>query len=158
MRPQVDGFFGRYLVAYETTSPSGSAIETARFDWPAMSAPVLGPVRTADVTGSGTSLTLGGLAFTDDTFSHWALAYRIGANDLHVQRLGGTGAPVESVLAVSNPAGITGMAVGVAIAGVFFGLITSAVPYAMARGTRDFSSTLQLVAGRYDVLCDPRNA
>jgi hypothetical protein len=44
------------------------------------------------------------------------------------------------------------------IAGVFFGLITSAVPYAMARGTRDFSSTLQLVAGRYDVLCDPQNA
>src|ERR1700730_7731450 len=32
------------------------------------------------------------------------------------------------------------------IAGVFFGLITSAVPYAMARGTRDFSSTMQLVA------------
>ncbi len=44
------------------------------------------------------------------------------------------------------------------IAGVFFGLITSAVPYAMARGTRDFSSTMQLVAGRYDVLCDPPNA
>jgi hypothetical protein len=42
------------------------------------------------------------------------------------------------------------------IAGVFFGLITSAVPYAMARGTRDFSSTMQLVAGRYDVLCDRR--
>ncbi|RXR47141.1 magnesium transporter, partial [Mycobacterium tuberculosis] len=38
------------------------------------------------------------------------------------------------------------------------GLITSAVPYAMARGTRDFSSTMQLVAGRYDVLCDPQNA
>lgn len=44
------------------------------------------------------------------------------------------------------------------IAGVFFGLITSAVPYAMAHGTRDFSSTMQLVAGRYDVLCDPQNA
>lgn len=44
------------------------------------------------------------------------------------------------------------------IAGVFFGLITSAVPYAMARGTRDFSSTMQLVAGRYDVLCDPQGA
>ncbi len=44
------------------------------------------------------------------------------------------------------------------LAGVFFGLITSAVPYAMARGTRDFSSTMQLVAGRYDVLCDPQNA
>ena len=54
-----------------------------------------------------------------------------------------------------NPWGalITGL-----IAGVFFGLITSAVPYAMARGTRDFSSTMQLVAGRYDVLCDPQSA
>ncbi|MGK2882893.1 MAG: general stress protein [Mycobacterium sp.] len=44
------------------------------------------------------------------------------------------------------------------VAGVFFGLITSAIPYSMARGTRDFSSTMQLVAGRYDVLCDPQNA
>ncbi|TFV57534.1 magnesium transporter [Mycobacterium sp. PS03-16] len=44
------------------------------------------------------------------------------------------------------------------VAGVFFGLITSAIPYAMARGTRDFSSTMQLVAGRYDVLCDPQTA
>ena len=54
-----------------------------------------------------------------------------------------------------NPWGalVTGL-----VAGIFFGLITSAVPYAMARGTRDFSSTLQLVAGRYDVLCDPQNA
>src|ERR1700677_3176355 len=44
------------------------------------------------------------------------------------------------------------------VAGVFFGLITSAVPYARGRGTRDLSSTMQLVAGRYDVLCDPQNA
>ena len=44
------------------------------------------------------------------------------------------------------------------MAGVIFGLITSAIPYTMARGTRDFSSTMQLVAGRYDVLCDPQNA
>jgi hypothetical protein len=44
------------------------------------------------------------------------------------------------------------------VAGVFFGLITSGIQYAMARGTRDFSSTMQLVAGRYDVLCDPRSA
>lgn len=44
------------------------------------------------------------------------------------------------------------------LAGVIFGLITSSIPYAMARGTRDFSSTMQLVAGRYDVLCDPQNA
>ncbi|MEO8815376.1 MAG: general stress protein [Mycobacterium sp.] len=55
----------------------------------------------------------------------------------------------------SNPtqALVTGL-----VAGVFFGLITSSIPYAMARGTRDFSSTMQLVAGRYDVLCDPQSA
>src|SRR5271169_5178708 len=44
------------------------------------------------------------------------------------------------------------------VAGWVFGLITSAVPYAMARGTRYFSSTMQLEAGRYDVLCNPQNA
>lgn len=44
------------------------------------------------------------------------------------------------------------------IAGVIFGLITSSIPYAMTKGTRDFSSTMQLVAGRYDVLCDPQSA
>lgn len=43
-------------------------------------------------------------------------------------------------------------------AGVMFGLITSAIPYSMSKGTRDFSSTMQLVAGRYDVLCDPQGA
>ncbi len=43
-------------------------------------------------------------------------------------------------------------------AGIMFGLITSAIPYAMSKGTRDFSSTMQLVAGRYDVLCDPQTA
>jgi hypothetical protein len=59
--------------------------------------------------------------------------------------LGFFGHPMQSLL--------TGL-----VAGIIFGLITSAVPYAMARGTRDFSSTMQLVAGRYDVLCDPQNA
>ena len=43
-------------------------------------------------------------------------------------------------------------------AGIMFGLITSAIPYSMTKGTRDFSSTMQLVAGRYDVLCDPQGA
>ena len=59
--------------------------------------------------------------------------------------LGFFGHPMQSLL--------TGL-----IAGIIFGLITSAIPYAMAKGTRDFSSTMQLVAGRYDVLCDPQNA
>ncbi|NLG45894.1 general stress protein [Gordonia sp. (in: high G+C Gram-positive bacteria)] len=44
------------------------------------------------------------------------------------------------------------------VAGMVFGLISTAIPYAATRGQRDFTSTMQLVAGRYDVLCDPRNA
>ncbi|MGL4304932.1 MAG: general stress protein [Mycobacteriaceae bacterium] len=44
------------------------------------------------------------------------------------------------------------------IFGIVFGVISTAIPYAMSRGTRDFSSTRQLVAGRYDVLCEPRSA
>jgi hypothetical protein len=42
--------------------------------------------------------------------------------------------------------------------GMVFGLISAAIPYAATRGTRDFASTMQLVAGRYDVLCDPKVA
>ncbi|WP_047241356.1 general stress protein [Corynebacterium epidermidicanis] len=42
--------------------------------------------------------------------------------------------------------------------GVFFGMVSAAVPYAGSRGRRDFSSTTQIVAGRYDVLCDPEYA
>jgi len=61
------------------------------------------------------------------------------------------------ILGFFSPSPWGALATGL-VAGVFFGLITSAIPYAMARGTRDFSSTMQLVAGRYDVLCDPASA
>ena len=61
------------------------------------------------------------------------------------------------VLGFFSPNPGQSLAIGV-LAGVIFGLITSSIPYAMAKGTRDFSSTMQLVAGRYDVLCDPQNA
>jgi hypothetical protein len=44
------------------------------------------------------------------------------------------------------------------VAGVLFGLVFAAVGYASTRGRRDFQSASQLVAGRYDVLCQPRNA
>lgn len=44
------------------------------------------------------------------------------------------------------------------IAGVFFGVVFAAWSYSSNRGRRDFSSSSQLVAGRYDVLCQPRNA
>ena len=42
--------------------------------------------------------------------------------------------------------------------GIIFGLISASMPYAATRGQRDFATTMQLVAGRYDVLCDPRSA
>jgi hypothetical protein len=42
--------------------------------------------------------------------------------------------------------------------GVVFGIVTAAVGYGASRGRRDFTSASQLVAGRYDVLCQPRNA
>jgi hypothetical protein len=42
--------------------------------------------------------------------------------------------------------------------GIVFGLIFAAVTYGATRGRRDFQSASQLVAGRYDVLCQPRNA
>lgn len=44
------------------------------------------------------------------------------------------------------------------IAGVVFGVVFAAAGYASSRGRRDFSSASQLVAGRYDVLCQPRHA
>ncbi|WP_019815803.1 general stress protein [Saccharomonospora saliphila] len=44
------------------------------------------------------------------------------------------------------------------ISGVGFGVAAAAAGYAATRGRRDFVSQSQLVARRYDVLCQPRNA
>ncbi|WP_067817211.1 general stress protein [Nocardia inohanensis] len=44
------------------------------------------------------------------------------------------------------------------VGGIVFGVISTTIPYAATRGQRDFASTMQLVAGRYDVLCDPKVA
>ena len=44
------------------------------------------------------------------------------------------------------------------VGGMVFGVISATIPYAATRGQRDFASTMQLVAGRYDVLCDPKSA
>jgi hypothetical protein len=56
----------------------------------------------------------------------------------------------------------TGEFLGPLVVGVVFGMVfwvvMAAVQYAASRGQRDFASTMQLVAGRYDVLCDPRSA
>ncbi len=42
--------------------------------------------------------------------------------------------------------------------GIIFSTVMAAVQYAMQGGRRDFSSSTQIVAGRYDVLCTPATA
>ena len=42
--------------------------------------------------------------------------------------------------------------------GLVFGAVFGAVGYAATRGQRDFTSTSQITASRYDVMCDPTRA
>jgi hypothetical protein len=44
------------------------------------------------------------------------------------------------------------------VGGIIFGIIFAALGYAATKGKRDFASSSQLVAGRYDVLSQPRSA
>ena len=60
-------------------------------------------------------------------------------------------------LFASTGTGIGPILVGLA-SGIVFGLVFAAVGYGAARGRRDFTSQSQMVAGRYDVLCQPRSA
>jgi hypothetical protein len=65
---------------------------------------------------------------------------------------------VGLLLTIFTPAaGIGPLLLGLVI-GVVFGLASAAVSYGATRGRRDFTSASQLVAQRYDVLCQPRNA
>ena len=65
---------------------------------------------------------------------------------------------VGLLLSLFSPAGtFSPILVGLA-SGVVFGLVFAAVGYGATRGRRDFTSASQMVAGRYDVLCQPRNA
>jgi Heat induced stress protein YflT domain len=44
------------------------------------------------------------------------------------------------------------------VTGVLFGMAFAAIGYSSLRGQRDFVSTTQIVASRYDVLCEPKHA
>ena len=57
----------------------------------------------------------------------------------------------------SSGTGFGPILVGLA-SGIVFGLVFAAVGYGASRGRRDFTSASQMVAGRYDVLCQPRSA
>jgi hypothetical protein len=54
-------------------------------------------------------------------------------------------------------AGLLPILIGL-VSGVGFGLASAAFRYAGTKGQRDFVSHSQLVARRYDVLCQPRTA
>ena len=62
------------------------------------------------------------------------------------------------VLGIFTNGNILGALIIGIIGGVIFGLISAAIPYAATKGQRDFASSMQLVAGRYDVLCEPKSA
>ncbi|EIE97965.1 general stress protein [Saccharomonospora glauca] len=65
---------------------------------------------------------------------------------------------VGLLLSLFTPgAGLTPILIGL-LSGVAFGMAFAAAGYAATRGRRDFISHSQLVATRYDVLCQPRNA
>jgi hypothetical protein len=57
----------------------------------------------------------------------------------------------------STGAGLLPILIGL-VAGVAFSMVFAAVSYGATRGRRDFISHSQLVARRYDVLSQPRNA
>jgi hypothetical protein len=44
------------------------------------------------------------------------------------------------------------------VIGLVFGAVFGGMGYAATRGRRDFTSTSQIVAGRYDVMCNPARA
>ncbi len=44
------------------------------------------------------------------------------------------------------------------VIGVVFGTVSAALTFGATHGKRDFSSSMQLVAGRYDVLCESSSA
>ncbi|MCY7340412.1 MAG: magnesium transporter [Pseudonocardia sp.] len=66
---------------------------------------------------------------------------------------------VGLLLGLFSPGGSTIGPILVGLAsGILFGLVFAAVGYRATHGRRDFTSASQMVAGRYDVLCQPRNA
>ena len=65
---------------------------------------------------------------------------------------------VGLLLYLFSPDGSFGPILVGLFSGVVFGIVFAAVGYGASRGRRDFTSASQMVAGRYDVLCQPRNA
>ena len=61
------------------------------------------------------------------------------------------------IFATNGTAWIGALLLGLAI-GLVFGAVFGAIGYGATQGRRDFTSTNQIMAGRYDVLCQPAAA
>ena len=61
------------------------------------------------------------------------------------------------IFAVEPGAWIGSILTGLLI-GLLFGMLFAAIGYSASRGRRDFTSTSAVVAGRYDVMCNPARA
>jgi hypothetical protein len=61
------------------------------------------------------------------------------------------------IFSTSGTAWLGALLLGLAI-GLVFGTVFAALGYSATRGRRDFTSTSQIVAGRYDVMCNPAQA
>jgi MFS family permease len=61
------------------------------------------------------------------------------------------------IFAASGAGWVGSLLLGLVI-GLVFGAVFAAIGYAATQGKRDFTSTSQIVAGRYDVMCNPAHA
>jgi hypothetical protein len=61
------------------------------------------------------------------------------------------------IFATTGAGWVGSLLLGLAI-GLVFGAVFAAFGYAATQGRRDFTSTSQVVAGRYDVMCAPAHA
>jgi hypothetical protein len=65
---------------------------------------------------------------------------------------------VGTIFALFDPSGFNVVAVlGTVAFGALFGAIWAAVGYALTRGQRDFTSVSQVVAAKYEVLCEHKH-
>lgn len=116
LQPQVSGRNGRYCVSMirddvrsHNGGGQGSEVLVERFDWSETSAT---PVKLGPVTLISDLVTPdfvnGGLAFDDNTQSHWALVYQRGgftAGNVFVKRVGFSGHTTETQTLYSGPNG-----------------------------------------------------
>lgn len=115
LQPQVSGRNGRYCVSMVRSNTRtsngggfGSEILVERFDWPenAATPTKLGP-NTLDASAPADFIN-GGLAFDDNSASHWALVYQRGGytvGNCFVRRVGYSGGNTEVATLYSGPNG-----------------------------------------------------